>query len=482
MAGLTVTGFEIPSLQEILDDIEAEEKQQIDANLNVSTDSVVGQINGIVSAKMLEMWELMLEVYGAAYPDTASGQALSSVATITGTVRTPSTPATLPTILVGDVATVVPPGSAVYVEDDTTSRFETQAEFTIPAGGSIAAVLEATVAGTGTQAFGPLPTVVSDMVFAGLSGQDINITSAGGNMPALVAGEVFTVSDHTDAVNNAQFIVVTVTTSLEAYAVTKLGIVAPVNAGSESASLNTAQDELTIATPVTGLDTVFATGDYSPGTDEETDAALRTRRESELARPGTGTVDAIRVDILDNALINAVSCSVFENASGVTDANGVPPYAIEVLVGDDGVSLLDTTVLAQQIWDSKPAGTETYGSANALATDDGGNTHTQYYSEPLEITTYIDVALFEEADGSYIGDTEVANAIVSWADTYAVLGRSIYASDIINIVADLTGVDYVDIAAVFIDDEASPSPNVELIISGRQIAIITSGNINVTST
>ena len=163
MAGLTAAGFEIPSLQEILADIVAEQKAQIDADINTSTDSVVGQLNGIFAAKLLELWELAQQVYGAAYPDTATGTALSHVANISGTVRRPATKATLSARLIGTVATVIPLGSEVYVDGDTASRFVTTASATIEEHGAtdyVDVTLQAATAGTATKAFLATDTLV----------------------------------------------------------------------------------------------------------------------------------------------------------------------------------------------------------------------------------------------------------------------------------------------------------------------------------
>ena len=94
MAGLTTDGFEIKTLAEIKAEIEQLQLENVDANLNQSADSVIGQINAIFANQLREVWELVQAVYTSAYPDTASGQALSYLAAMTGTIRRSATPST----------------------------------------------------------------------------------------------------------------------------------------------------------------------------------------------------------------------------------------------------------------------------------------------------------------------------------------------------------------------------------------------------
>lgn len=77
-------------------------------------------------------------------------------------------------------------------------------------------------------------TAVSDAVFGTGTGADINITSAGGNLPALAVDEFFEVRDHSVAVNNGLYRVVTVTTSTQDYECDKVSGSAPQTASSEA--------------------------------------------------------------------------------------------------------------------------------------------------------------------------------------------------------------------------------------------------------
>src|SRR5688572_16080023 len=95
MAGLTSTGFERKTIEDIKAEIEDEERLNISPTINTSSASVIGQINGIISSKLAELWELAEEVYNSQYPDSANGAALDNVAAITGTVRQEATKSTV---------------------------------------------------------------------------------------------------------------------------------------------------------------------------------------------------------------------------------------------------------------------------------------------------------------------------------------------------------------------------------------------------
>jgi hypothetical protein len=88
MSGVTSTGFVVATEAEIFEEIAAEARAAIAPSLDVSPDSVFGQIAGIVASKQAELWEVLEAVYGA-LSENASGASLDRIAAITGTLRKP---------------------------------------------------------------------------------------------------------------------------------------------------------------------------------------------------------------------------------------------------------------------------------------------------------------------------------------------------------------------------------------------------------
>jgi uncharacterized phage protein gp47/JayE len=397
--GLTATGVTVKDVDEVISDIEADELANVDSSLQITADSVIGQLNGIFAAAVAELWDFFQEIYWSAYPDTATGQSLSYGAALTGAIRRPATKAELEVVFDNDAPITIPAGTRIYVDGDPDSEFELTADLVTSTGLDVATVYATTP--------GKRTTIAED-------------------------------------------------------------------------------DGLVIATPLAGLNAVYSNAPFlsafTEGADEETDSALRYRREQSLALAGSSTVDAIRSAML--TVTGVDSCTVFANPTSVVDSNGVPPYAIEVLVYSSVAPNYDPDELAAEIWANKPAGTQTYGSEGPVAvTDAVGNQHDIYYSEPVSVRLYVLVTLQETTDGAYesVGDAGVKDAIADWALRTLRVGQSVYASDIINVVADIPGVRFVYTTSTFVE-AGDPTPDqVAWIATPRQLGTIAAADVTVIS-
>jgi uncharacterized phage protein gp47/JayE len=123
MAGLTAEGFEAKSLQAILDEIVALERALISQTLNTSTDSVVGQLNGIFAAKLRELWELSDALYQGFFTDSATGRMLTLRAAITGTTRRAATASRVTATVNVDPGTYAIGALVASVDGSPASRF-----------------------------------------------------------------------------------------------------------------------------------------------------------------------------------------------------------------------------------------------------------------------------------------------------------------------------------------------------------------------
>lgn len=146
--GVTATGFNPKSQQEIKADIEAAWRVAFGQNVDVSADSVDGQIVGILSDRLADLWQGLANVYGSAFADSAVGVSLDRVLGLAGVVRAPASKTQVNVILTGTPATVVPSGSRASVSGSGT-LFELTAPAVIGGGGSVAAVMTAV-------SFGPM--------------------------------------------------------------------------------------------------------------------------------------------------------------------------------------------------------------------------------------------------------------------------------------------------------------------------------------
>jgi len=80
-------GFVTKTYAAILADIEAAQKGLLGNDLDVSPEQPLGQINGIMSAALRELWEPGAAVYASRDPDGTTDQSLSRLTPLTGTTR-----------------------------------------------------------------------------------------------------------------------------------------------------------------------------------------------------------------------------------------------------------------------------------------------------------------------------------------------------------------------------------------------------------
>jgi uncharacterized phage protein gp47/JayE len=194
-------------------------------------------------------------------------------------------------------------------------------------------------------------------------------------------------------------------------------------------------------TLITGWTSVTNPLDAELGSGVESDAAYRQRREDELAAQGGGTVDGIRADLLQ--LDTVTACTVIENTSGTTDAEGLPPKSFEAIVRSV-LGATDADVIAQSIWSNKPAGIETWGSASGTAVDSEGYPRVMRFSRPTELAVYVALRL-TVVPAEYIGDAAVNAAIVASAETpgspgYLDVGVDVYAGSFVTVAMQQRGV------------------------------------------
>lgn len=124
--GLLPQGFVLKTVQDLLDQIEQEQRQAFGPAIDTTADSVLGQLNGVVAGQLSQLWEVAQALSAAVNPDFASGAALDAVAAISGAVRLPATSSRVSLDLLLDDATSLPAGRIVSVGANGP-QYETQA-------------------------------------------------------------------------------------------------------------------------------------------------------------------------------------------------------------------------------------------------------------------------------------------------------------------------------------------------------------------
>lgn len=225
-----------------------------------------------------------------------------------------------------------------------------------------------------------------------------------------------------------------------------------------------------IDTPVSGWSSVTNALDAVVGTDEETDADLRVRRAELLTSAGKGTVDSIRADVRDVDDVDDVA--VYENTTLVTDADGLPGKAFEVLVSGG-----DVDDIAQAIWDSKPAGISAHGSASGTAYDALTAARVMFFSRPTDKNVYASITAITGA-GWGGATSALASALVEYGNEEFGIGDTVYGKMLYTSLFEVSGV--VDVPGLNRDFFASPTAAGNLAIGTRERASFDTSRVDVT--
>lgn len=148
MAFVTVTGLKIKTIEEILEELSAQQKADLDSTLNTSPDEPIGQLNGIFAAQLREIWEVAQVAYDGFNPDAVEGFLQEKLSALTGTLRKGATKGTTSLDCDLDIATTLTAGTSfANVVGDPDNRWTPVADFTAPVGGVQAVPFEAEFAG-----------------------------------------------------------------------------------------------------------------------------------------------------------------------------------------------------------------------------------------------------------------------------------------------------------------------------------------------
>lgn len=208
----------------------------------------------------------------------------------------------------------------------------------------------------------------------------------------------------------------------------------------------------TINTAVSGWASVTNAADHTVlGTDIETDSELRVRRELELRAAGNSTLVAIKRALTD--LTGVIYALVLENDTDATDANGIPPHSIEVILRRT-VAATDA-VVAAAIQASKAAGIQTHGDETVTVEDAAGVEHEIKFTDATLISPTLVIALsitekFAEASATNIAAVKQAISDLSQA---LPVGYDLVRNQVIKTCFTVEGV--IDVTTCTINGSAS---------------------------
>lgn len=480
--GVTAAGFVAKPQETISSEVDADLRAILGNSAGTNADgtiplqSMAGQLKTMLVNGYSAQWDLQQAVAASLDPNQASGAAQDVIGSLTGTVRDAQSFSTVTGTCTGDPLTVLVAGRVATVTG-TGARFDTLTSATIAAVSAWAATTSYSVGNRVTN---------GNNVYQCTTGG----TSAGSGGPT---GTSSSISDNT---------VVWEWLGVGSGAVDV--VFQAETAGPVGALAGTLQ---TIATPVSGWSSVTNLLDAATGSLQETDAALRARRNLELALDGNSTVDAIRAAILavnqgstDPNHQAPTTCTVFYNNTDAYDANGVPPHAVEIMV--QGGTDQD---IADAVWKSVAAGTATYGNQTSTVTDSQGNAQTVHWTRPVSVPIYVTAVVnYDASQWPANSDAAVAAAATSALLTYGqavAVGVDARTSPLNGAIlfgpsqVDSSGspvvpaapssapvVGLLEVSQLYIGTAPSPASGATISIGTRQIAQYESANVSITAT
>lgn len=471
--GITPVGFRAKRLDDIKTEVEASLREAFGDSINLLPSSVLGQIVGIQSEREAALWELAEAVYNSQYPLTAEGTTLDNVVSITGITRQPGVKSNTTLQFFGTVGTIIPAGSVFSVLNDPTSRFILGSSVTLAAGNAsvwdltfdnvpdagefklqykgvkTAAIAFDATASDVENALNGLSSL-SSVVVAGDFSSGFTITGENGELftEILVTDDTLaqgatasnaTIANTTPGVPNGSAIVEAETIG---------------ETSAPSGSLTV------IENPITGLDSVVNQEDAILGRDIESDADLKLRREESLQRAGAGTLGAIVSILADLEGVTAVVG--FENITFLVDVDGRPPKSFEIVI--DGGELLD---IAEEIWENKPAGIETFGSITQPITDSQGFPQNVKFSRPTDVDIYVEVDLTVDSDFPSNGLVIAEANILAFGNGLGIGKDIIVIPQLVCALNDIPGITNIDIR---IGKTAGPTQGDNIIIAPDEIS------------
>lgn len=113
--GLTATGFQAPTVEEKIDDLNAAFLANIDAGLDLDPDQPLGQVIGTFANDIVTAWDVLATVYNALNPAAAEGNLLVNACALSGTRPQVATYSTVTATLNLNATTTVHAGAVVAV-------------------------------------------------------------------------------------------------------------------------------------------------------------------------------------------------------------------------------------------------------------------------------------------------------------------------------------------------------------------------------
>lgn len=160
-------------------------------------------------------------------------------------------------------------------------------------------------------------------------------------------------------------------------------------------------------TPTDGWQSVTNTADATPGAPVQTDPQLRILQSQSTMLPAQTGMDGL-VGALAG-LPGVASVIPYENDTPVTDANGLPPRSIAMVISGGSSAAIASTILLK-----KGSSCTTYGTTSAMATDQNGIPRQINWFIPTAVPIAVSVTLNPLVGFTVDVEVGIQAAVAAW--------------------------------------------------------------------
>lgn len=466
--GLSSTGFKQKRLADIIQSMNSRIADQLGVQISTESNSVFGQLIGVFSYEIADLWEQAAQVYGAMYPHTASGVSLDNASALAGITPISAEKTTVVCTCYGTDGTSIPYGAQISSASNSNIVFQctdSNAVISSTEACDVGITIESVTAGTYTVTIDGTPHTYTasgtETIAQVLTALGSGITEVTANIENDVLELTESNQENTFSVaisNNLDFEHIGSPVTFEC---TQTGAITP------------AIGDLTdIVTTYAGWDSVSNNVSANTGREAESDTALRQRWNGSLYTRSVGMTDSIASALL--TLNGVTSAYVYENDQDTTDADGRPPHSIEAVV-DGG----ETDEIGLTIWQKKAAGIDTYGSQSVSVNDSQGFPHTINFNRPLVVNVWLNISVTEYPEEALPpnAQTMITEAVLNYGNSLTVGNDVILQRFMGAIYSSVPGIGYITITAST-DGVTYSSSNIQ--IDARHVAVFDLSRIQVT--
>jgi len=229
----------------------------------------------------------------------------------------------------------------------------------------------------------------------------------------------------------------------------------------------------TLVSTRNGVSTVYNTTAGESGSNQESDADLRFKRTASFQLSGRAVDGAIRARILE--LDEVEECLVISNRTNSTDSEGRPAKSFEAVVYPAGVV---GSEIATIIFNSQPAGIESFGSEVYSVVDTQGTNQTVKFSYAEDVDIYATAEVTIDATKYPAdGDEQIKQAILKYGDSLSVGDDALSWRATAEV--GCAGIDGILNLIISLGTAPNPSGRTDVQISDRQKAVFSELRIEV---